>query len=115
MRKPWRRRFTLIESRLNSLERQIDGLGELELKVGIAALNSRMLDLEYRVKEYPTKDATLEGIRELERTIADPASSKSTWPSNPREKAIDDLESLLKYAHGRGWLSTVDWDAVRGK
>ena len=106
-----------IETRLHLLETKWNNLEDLKLTIDISKLKARVLDLEYRVKQYPTKDDALKGIRELELKIADPAPRSYVLGelTNPLQVARDDLENLLKYAFGRGWLSTVDWDAVGGK
>ena len=87
-------------------------MGKLKESVGmlkkrIAALETVVEELEYRVIYYPTKDEAMAEIRLLERTIADPADWE--WigegrRSDPSRGAREDLEAMLKYAHKRGWI-----------
>ena len=98
-----------LDKRVSKLEEHKDNIYD------IPWIKNRVTDLEYWVKEYSTKDATLKGIRELELTIADPPNRKYVLGklTDPAATAANELGKLLKYAHGRGWLSTVDWDEVR--
>ena len=102
---------------LHELDKRVSKLEENKRDIGdIPWLKNRVTDLEYRVKKYPTKDDALNGILKLERVVGEDPPRRHTTETistDPAAVASKDLRKLLKYAHGRGWLSTVDWDEVR--